>query len=217
MKRALVTGALFAALLLAACTPAGDSETPIATDSGLETPIGIATEPGDVTTPLATAVMPTDAPTEVATEALTPVTTPLATAPVATAAATGEATAAPSTEVQPSVLLATELTGSQIVDADGEPMGDVMELLVGEAGAIEYVVFDATNYLMGAGGDAGTAATPAATEPAGSGLQSDGIVAVPPSEFQVNSGMSTGAEANEQQVLVIRAPPRRWRTWAGST
>jgi hypothetical protein len=177
MKRVLVSGMLTLALALAACGPADDADqTPFATDDLLGTPSGIGTEPGGVETEpvgvdtvepteLATEVVPTTAPTEAEPTALaTEEPTAMATVAETEPAGTAEATTAPSGEMAPSVLLSTELIGSQIVDADLEPIGDVMELLVDEAGMVQYVVFDATNFLEGTDDTGtGTQATPAAT------------------------------------------------------
>jgi sporulation protein YlmC with PRC-barrel domain len=239
MKKVLVTGALTLALLLAACAPSDTEETPLATDDLLGTPNVIATEPGgDLSTPLgtemATEVMPTEMATEAATSAATEMATEAQTAVATVAgtepAATGEATTAPSGETAPSTLLSTELVGSQIVDAAGDPVGDVMELLMDEAGTVQYVVFDASNFLAGTG-DADSAATPMATEAATSaateaatsgvdttaepGMATEGVVAVPLTEFEVNFGMETGAEVNEDQVLVYQGTAEDLSTMGG--
>jgi hypothetical protein len=256
MKRVLVTGALTLALALAACGPADEGDqTPFATDDLLGTPSGIGTEPGGVgtepagvgtepggvttdeptemATELATEAQPTTAateaqPTERPTQAQTAVAT---TAGTAEPAGTAQATTAPSGEAAPSVLLSTELIGSQIVDANMEPIGDVMELLMDEAGMVQYVVFDATTFLEGTGGT-GTQATPAATTAAGTpeateaatavgattaepGAVSEGIVAVPLDQFEVNAGMDTGTEVNEDQVLVYQGTATELETMGG--
>ena len=75
------------------------------------------------------------------------------------------------TEEDRLLVRASELLGSDIVDSNGEVIGTVDEVLVDEAGMVQYVVFDANDFLnaagtgTGTGGDTGTGAnTP---EPAG--------------------------------------------------
>jgi sporulation protein YlmC with PRC-barrel domain len=199
----------------------------------LDTPIGLETEPS-LLTPQGTEVLGTEpvetevVGTEVGATEVAP-TEPLATsAPTegastpevtteATANATSDATTEPSEQGQPSLLLSTELIGSQIVDTQGNEVGDVMEILVNETGAVQYVVFDATTFMSGdstaATPEIGATADPAAT--AGENAMNEGIVAAPLSDFMVNSNMETGAEINEDQVLVYQGTAADLETMGG--
>jgi sporulation protein YlmC with PRC-barrel domain len=104
---------------------------------------------------------------------------------VGTAAGTPEAegTAATGTETETDEMVlvrASELIGSQIVDMNNEDVGTVEEVLVDEAGMIQYVVFDA-NAFLGTGGTGGTdgsggTSTDSTPEPAGTNDQSTEVV-----------------------------------------
>jgi sporulation protein YlmC with PRC-barrel domain len=208
-----LSAGLAAVLALAACTPADNDLTPGLTDE-FETPV--LTEPVVDLTPAATEVMPTEPvetevmPTE---PAATSAPTEGAATPQATAEATADATTEPSEDGQASLLLSTELIGSQIVDLQGNNVADVMEILVDEAGAVQYVIFDAAIYM--AGDETGTAATPDPNATPDDDVVNDGIVAAPLSEFKVNTTMNTDAEINEEQVLVYQGTAADLETMAG--
>jgi sporulation protein YlmC with PRC-barrel domain len=90
-----------------------------------------------------------------------------------------EGTAATGTETDEMVLVrASELIGSQIVDMNNETVGTVEDVLVDEAGMIQYVVFDANAFLQGTGGTDGTGGTgtDSTPEPAGTNDQSTEVV-----------------------------------------
>jgi sporulation protein YlmC with PRC-barrel domain len=137
--------------------------------------------------------------------------TPLATQPVE-ATARPEATQAPSGEAERTMVRSSELLDSDVVDEQGNLLGVVMEVLVDTTGAIQYVIFDANEFLQidagdtggtgtsatpvaTAAGDTGTSATPMATAVGtaqGTGTTEDsGLVAVPYDQFEVAS-MVTG-------------------------
>src|SRR5690606_9607511 len=114
----------------------------------------------------------------------------------ATSAATAQATTQPSGEEQPSVLLSTELVGSQIVDMEGNEVGDVMEILVDQTGALQYLIFDATDYLMAGGvndnDNAGTVGTQAPEATAGTGNDNTGTVATQAPNTTPGTELNTG-------------------------
>jgi sporulation protein YlmC with PRC-barrel domain len=88
-----------------------------------------------------------------------------------------EGTAATGTETEDMVLVrASELIGSQIVDMNNETVGTVEDVLVDEAGMIQYVVFDANAFLQGTGGTGGTDSTDSTPAPAGTNDQSTQVV-----------------------------------------
>lgn len=66
---------------------------------------------------------------------------------------------------------ASELLGSEIVDSSGETVGTVSEVLVDQVGLVQYVVFDASEFMglgtggTGTGGDTGTGTGTGANTP----------------------------------------------------
>jgi sporulation protein YlmC with PRC-barrel domain len=236
MLKRFAAGALALALLAAACTPA-TSSVPIGTESGLgtttvTTPVasaqattgGLGTAAATKGTAVGTAVGTSEGTavgTAVGTAEGTAVGTAEGTA-VGTAQATAVRTQAaptgtPNAIQQPSVLLSSELIGSQIVDQDGNEIGTVEDLLVDDQGAVQYVVFDASDFLNGNTGNAtpvatssSSNATPVATSsnatPQATALATsdatavdEGLRAVPLTDFTVNTNAS--ADDNEDQVL----------------
>jgi len=226
MLKRFAAGALALALLAAACTPA-TSSVPIGTESGLgtttvTTPVasaqattgGLGTAVATKGTPVGTAVgtsegtavgtaVGTAEGTAVGTAEGTAVGTAQATAVRTQAAATGT----PNANQQPSVLLSSELIGSQIVDQDGNEIGTVEDLLVDDQGAVQYVVFDASDFLNGNTGNATPVATSSNATPQATALATsdatavdEGLRAVPLTDFTVNTNAS--ADDNEDQVLM---------------
>ncbi len=188
LKRLMATG-LGVMLLAAACTPATTDATPIGTESGVNTQV--------VSSPAATAQATegTAVGTEMATSEATAMSTEMAT-PEATAMSTAvgtepATTGTPNAEVESSVLLSSELIGSEIVDQNGDEIGEVHDLLVNSQGLVQYVVFDAEDYLD----EQSTDATPVATSEANG--EDDGVRAVAFTEFTVNQ-----ASDDDEQVLV---------------
>jgi sporulation protein YlmC with PRC-barrel domain len=224
LKARWLAAGVAAALVIAACGPADNDLTP----DGLGTePVGLTAQPTEAlntpmgTEPLATEPLATEpVETEVVETEVNP-TEPLATTaptegamtPDVTAEATTDtnATLEPSEEGQPNLLLSTELVGSQIVDMNAEEIGDVMEVLVDDAGMVQYVVFDASAFLAS---DV-DAATPDPNATANPDVINEGVVAVPLTDFEVNTTMDTEGEINEAHVLVYQGTAADLETMAG--
>jgi sporulation protein YlmC with PRC-barrel domain len=151
-KKALSGIALFAIVILAACAPGAGTGTPgVGTDfpvTDLTEPVGtdVAMTPiaspsaamTDSATEAGTAVG-TAVSTDVATEAGTAVSTPQATAASTTAAGTQTT---PTTD-QAVLIRASDLVGLEIQGDSGGVLGVVDEVLVDEAGNVQFIVFDA--------------------------------------------------------------------------
>lgn len=72
------------------------------------------------------------------------------------------------TDTTAMLVRASELLGSQVVDMNGDTVGDVTDVLVNETGVIQYVIVDANDFLQGAGtGGTGGTGTGTGTQVAG--------------------------------------------------
>jgi sporulation protein YlmC with PRC-barrel domain len=70
------------------------------------------------------------------------------------------------TDTSAMLVRASELLGSQVVDMNGDTVGDVTDVLVNDTGVIQYVIVDANDFLQDTGTD-GTSGTGTGTQVAG--------------------------------------------------
>jgi sporulation protein YlmC with PRC-barrel domain len=70
------------------------------------------------------------------------------------------------TDTTAMLVRASELLGSQVVDMNGDTVGDVTDVLVNDTGVIQYVIVDANDFLQDTGTD-GTSGTGTGTQVAG--------------------------------------------------
>jgi sporulation protein YlmC with PRC-barrel domain len=91
-------------------------------------------------------------------------------------ATTGTQTTGDMNDNNAMLVRASELVGSQVVDMNGDTVGDVMDVLVNETGVIQYVIVDANDFLQANGtggtgtdgtGTGGTGGTGTGTQVAG--------------------------------------------------
>jgi sporulation protein YlmC with PRC-barrel domain len=117
--------------------------------------------------------------------------TPAATK-AATAAATTSANATTTANAERTMVRASELIDSKVVDMKGTLVGTVLEVLADKAGTLQYVIVDATSFL-GAGTSTGGTGAAATGTPAAAGTTSATAAATKAATSAATSAATTAA------------------------